>query len=198
MRPDKRREILAAATQLLVERGYPDVNLDAVCELAACSKSAIYGYFGSKEGLLLALVGEAAGSIAQAQHVLHLPNLAATEALRRYAELVLERALAADHVALLKAAIGIGARTPATVQHYRDVALATTNSALAQFLRTKTECGDLAVSDPATAAQQFHALVLEGQLLHALLEISPGSPAATAGSRIDDALALFMARYGPT
>ncbi|MGR9089294.1 MAG: TetR/AcrR family transcriptional regulator [Gammaproteobacteria bacterium] len=196
MRPDKRREILAAATRLIVARGYPEVSLDAVCENAACSKSAIYGFFGSKDGLLLALVGEAAGSIAQAQHALHLPNLDVRAALRRYAGLLLDRALSAEHVAILKAAIGVGARCPEPVQHYRDVALATTSSALAQFLAAKTMRGDLTVGDPVSAAQQFHALVFAGELLSAVVESNPAPLAADAAIRIEDAVDLFLARYG--
>lgn len=195
MRPDKRGSILAATKRLIAERGYSDVNLDAVCELAACSKSAIYACFGNKDGLLLALVDEAAGSIAQAQHALHLPNLDTTAALRRYAELVLERSLATSHVAIVQAAIGARARDPEPARRYGDVALATSASALAQFLAAKTASGELAVDDPPVAAQQFHGLVLGWELFAAVVDPEQALPAGSRGTRLDAAVDLFVGRY---
>jgi len=195
MRPEKRRSILEATKRLIAERGYSDVNLDAVCELAACSKSAIYAGFGNKDGLLLALVDEAAGSIAQAQHALHLPHLDTSAALRRYAELVLERALDTAHVAIVQAAIGARARDPEPARHYGEVALATSASALAQFLAAKTASGELAVDDPQVAAQQFHGLVLGWELFAAVVDPDRALPAASRDTRLDAAVDVFVARY---
>lgn len=197
MRPDRRGEILAAASRLIAERGYPDVSLEAVCEAAACSKSAIYDCFGNKHGLLLALVDNAAGTIAQAQYVLHLPNLEAPAALRRYAGLLLERALATEQLAVLRAAVGVGARHPEAARRFRDVALATTDSALAQFLGAKAASGELVINEPMIAAQQFHALVFTGELLGAVVDPGGSERRAGDGNRIEEAVDLFIACYGP-
>ena len=51
----RRRQILAAASSLIQEKGYGATSLDAVVERAGCSKSAIYEFFGGKEGLISAL-----------------------------------------------------------------------------------------------------------------------------------------------
>lgn len=195
MRGDKRGAILAAASELITERGYQGVNLDAVCERAACSKSAIYACFGGKDGLLLALVDEVAGLIAQAQYALHLPNLDTASALRRYAGLVLERALEPAHVAIVRAVIGAGGRDPEPARHYGDVALGATESALAQFLAAKTTNGELRVVDPLAAAQQFHGLVLGWELFAALVDSNRASPAASRAARLDAAVEQFVAAY---
>lgn len=198
MRADKRRAILDAANALIVERGYSGVNLDAVCERAACSKSAIYAAFGGKDGLLLALVDEVAGSIAQAQYTLHLPDLTASSALRRYAGLVLERAFEPTHVAIVKAVIGADAADLEPARRYGDVALATTESALAQFLAAKTASGELRIADPPAAARQFHGLVLGWELFAMLVDPDRGLPAAGHETRLDAAVELFVARYAGT
>ena len=198
MRGDKRRAILDAVGELITERGYSGVNLDAVCELAACSKSAIYSCFGGKDGLLLALVDEAAGAIAQAQYALHLPHLDAAAALRRYAELVIERACEPAHLAIVKAVLGADPRDPEPARRYGDVALAATESALAQFLAAKTVSGELAVADPLVAAQQFHGLVLGWELFAVLVDSNRGMPVAGRETRLDAAVELFVARYAPS
>lgn len=195
MRGDKRQAILAAASELTTERGYRGVNLDAVCERAACSKSAIYACFGDKDGLLLALVDDAAGVIAQAQYALHLPHLDAAAALRRYAGLVVERACEPAHLAIAKAVLGADPGDPGPARRYGDVALATTESALAQFLAAKTVSGELAVADPLVAAQQFHGLVLGWELFVVLVDSNRGLPDASREARLDAAVELFVARY---
>lgn len=48
--------ILAAADKLFLSRGYMPVSLDDVIALAGGSKSSICRYFGSKKGLLLAVI----------------------------------------------------------------------------------------------------------------------------------------------
>lgn len=195
MRADRRRAILDAASELIAERGYARVTLEAVCERAACSKSAIYAGFGDKAGLLLALVEEAAGAVAQAQYALHLPDQTVTAALRHYAGLVMARACEPAHLAIVKAVIGLEAGDSQVARRYGDVALAASESALSQFLAAQTAAGELAIADPYVAARQFHALVLGWDLLAALLAPVPATPAASRDTQLDAAVELFVACY---
>jgi AcrR family transcriptional regulator len=57
-RAQTRARLLAAARGVFAERGYNGASLDAVSEHAGCTKGALYHHFGSKEGLLLALLDE--------------------------------------------------------------------------------------------------------------------------------------------
>lgn len=54
--PNKRRDILAAATQLFAARPYHEVRLDDVAAAARVGKGTLYIYFSSKEELYLSLV----------------------------------------------------------------------------------------------------------------------------------------------
>jgi AcrR family transcriptional regulator len=54
--PDTRTAILGAARRLLEDRGYHGVGLDRIARAAGVSRQAVYLHFGSKAGLLLALV----------------------------------------------------------------------------------------------------------------------------------------------
>jgi AcrR family transcriptional regulator len=63
-RPDRRKlkgaasraRILEAATELFATRGYAATGLQEICRRAGIEKAALYWHFGSKEGLLAAVV----------------------------------------------------------------------------------------------------------------------------------------------
>ncbi|HEY5109843.1 MAG TPA: TetR/AcrR family transcriptional regulator [Acidimicrobiales bacterium] len=53
---DTRARLLAAAADLFAEQGIDAVSVDAVAEAAGRTSGSVYAHFGSKQGLLLALL----------------------------------------------------------------------------------------------------------------------------------------------
>jgi AcrR family transcriptional regulator len=53
---ETRTRLLAAAAELFAEQGIDAVSVDAVAEAAGRTSGAVYAHFGSKQGLLLALL----------------------------------------------------------------------------------------------------------------------------------------------
>ena len=51
-----RRRLLAAAMDLVCERGAAGTSVGAVCERAGAAKTALYWHFGNKEGIIYALL----------------------------------------------------------------------------------------------------------------------------------------------
>lgn len=51
-----RGDLLAAAEELIADRGFAAATLDAIADAAGVSKGALYHHFGSKDDLLLALL----------------------------------------------------------------------------------------------------------------------------------------------
>lgn len=49
---DKRRQIATVAAELFAERGFDATSIDDIVQRVGGSKSTIYSYFGSKDGLL--------------------------------------------------------------------------------------------------------------------------------------------------
>ncbi len=56
---DNRSNLLASALQLFASRGYDAVGVQEIVEAAGVTKPTLYHYFGSKQGLLDALLAEA-------------------------------------------------------------------------------------------------------------------------------------------
>jgi len=95
-RAETRARLLAAARHIFAERGYHAASLELVSERAGCTKGALYHHFGSKEGLLLALLDEhLAGRLAQARAPTGGPPSARMPFDREFALLFLEFVCAA-------------------------------------------------------------------------------------------------------
>jgi len=101
---DTKARILAAAEVLFVERGFSGTSLRAVTGAAGVNLAAVHYHFGSKEGLLHALLDQHAGPINQRRRdrLLAFEQKCAPEApsvediLRAFIEPALSRSRAAD------------------------------------------------------------------------------------------------------
>ena len=75
--------ILDVATREFADKGLSGARIDEIAAATATSKRMIYYYFGSKEGLYVAVLEEAYRRIRQIEAELHLEDLAPEAALRR-------------------------------------------------------------------------------------------------------------------
>lgn len=55
-RPEREAQLLEVAEQTFSERGFKSVSMDEIAERAQISKPVLYDHFGSKDGLLAAVV----------------------------------------------------------------------------------------------------------------------------------------------
>jgi AcrR family transcriptional regulator len=76
------QNILEVATQEFAAKGLTGARIDEIAELTRTSKRMIYYYFGSKEGLYIAVLEEAYRRIRSIENELHLEDLPPEEALR--------------------------------------------------------------------------------------------------------------------
>ena len=82
--PAKSRErILAAATSEFARHGLGGARVDRIAARSGANKRMLYYYFGSKEGLFLAVLEESYANIRQAERSLDLEHRDPREALRR-------------------------------------------------------------------------------------------------------------------
>src|SRR5690349_2343633 len=76
-----RRDIVAVATTEFAQRGYGGARVDAIAARTRTSKRMLYYYFGSKEGLYLAVLEGAYAAIRQQETTLDLEHQPPAEAL---------------------------------------------------------------------------------------------------------------------
>jgi AcrR family transcriptional regulator len=81
-----RQNILAVAREEFAEHGLSGARVDAIAARMSTTKRMIYYYFGSKDGLYLAVLEQAYTDIRQVEQALDLGSLSPTEAIRRMVE----------------------------------------------------------------------------------------------------------------
>ena len=79
-------EILEVATHEFADKGLSGARIDAIAAATRTSKRMIYYYFGSKDGLYLAVLEEAYRRMRSIEAALHLDDLAPVAALRKLVE----------------------------------------------------------------------------------------------------------------
>jgi AcrR family transcriptional regulator len=85
-----RGEILDAAAAEFAEQGYSGARVDEIAARIRTTKRMIYYYFGSKEGLWIAVLERAYARIRAAEQDLDVEHLEPLEAIRRLAELTFD------------------------------------------------------------------------------------------------------------
>ena len=78
-----RSDILDVATREFAEKGLAGARIDVIAEAMRTSKRMIYYYFGSKEGLYVAVLEEAYRRMREIEAGLHLDDLPPEDALRK-------------------------------------------------------------------------------------------------------------------
>ena len=85
--PDANRsEILEAATDEFSSRGFKGASMDAIAARTSTTRALINYYFGSKEGLYLAVLEGVYSEIRDAERLLDLDHLPPVDAIRRIIE----------------------------------------------------------------------------------------------------------------
>src|SRR3954452_17986660 len=85
-----RAEILEVATHEFADLGYAGARVDEIAAKTRTTKRMIYYYFGSKEGLYLAVLEQAYRRIRSLEQQLDVDDLEPIDALRQLAELTFD------------------------------------------------------------------------------------------------------------
>lgn len=161
------REIVDAALEVFLERGYAGASVDAVVERAGGSKETIYAHFGNKAGLLKAIIEQGAESLNEA---LDVPSDdSRIEAfLRGVAHSYLELILGHRTLALYRLVLAESGRMP----EIGDILYRTGPEALARRLADRLHTwqarGEIRVTDADKTAMVFFAMLRGDLQLRAL------------------------------
>lgn len=85
-----RAELLAVATEVFAEDGFSGARVDVIAERTRTTKRMIYYYFGSKEGLYLAVLEHAYRGIREAERAIDVRHTDPVSAMRELAELTFD------------------------------------------------------------------------------------------------------------
>ncbi|MET7935261.1 TetR/AcrR family transcriptional regulator [Streptomyces sp. NPDC005322] len=198
--PAKRQAILEAAVAVFLREGYARAGVDVIADEARVSKQTVYNHFGDKERLFIAAV-DGERERAAARFAADSPSAPERyddadirTALTAFGRRVLAVLLDERASALRRLVIAEVARHPALRPACAEGEPQQLVKYLAETFRRRTDRGELSVPDPATAAQQFVALLIQQGLYQSMYGTRPITDGDTAAI-CENAADLFVRAY---
>lgn len=193
----RRREIEAAAFELLAEKGYRSTSMLQIAKRAAASNQTLYAWYGNKQTLFQSLIEENAKAVKALLRGAVAGQTDAIEALRDLGPLLLafttgEKAIIMNRAAIADASeTGIlGAAIDTTA---RQEMIAMINEIMTQLIASGHFTGG---TEPSMAAETYISLLFgEVPLQQAMGRLAP-LDAATIAARSDRALELTLRLFG--
>ncbi len=208
--PAKRQAILEAAVAVFLREGYTRASVDVIADEARVSKQTVYNHFGDKERLFIAAVEEerervAAGFAAGSPDAPGPDGTGPAEAydggdartaLIHFGHRVLAVLLDERASALRRLVIAEVARHPSLRPACAEGEPQQLVTHLAEMLGRRTARGELTVPEPATAARQFVALIVQQGLYQSMYGTCPLAD-AQATAVCESAAELLVRAYRP-
>jgi AcrR family transcriptional regulator len=175
----KNEAILDATSDVIYERGLA-APLDEIARRACVSKQTIYNHYGSKAGLVRALIERRTKQIGAP---LDMPGADEhpEQALAAYARKLLETIAMERGIALFRLLIAAAAREAELASIMLPGGVRGTRVQLTSFLERETRAGRLAIANVGEAADFFAGMVISHHQVQALL----GLPSELSAERID-------------
>ncbi|MEU1949858.1 TetR/AcrR family transcriptional regulator [Streptomyces sp. NPDC059474] len=213
--PAKRQAILEAAVAVFLREGYTRASVDVIADEARVSKQTVYNHFGDKERLFIAAVEEERERVAAgfATGSPDAPGPDAPEpdgtepgeayddgdartALIHFGHRVLAVLLDERASALRRLVIAEVARHPSLRPACAEGEPQQLVTHLAELLGRRAARGELTVPEPATAARQFVALIVQQGLYQSMYGTCPLAD-AQAAAVCESAADLLVRAYRP-
>lgn len=155
-------ELIAAALELFVERGFAGTKLDDIAARAGVSKGTLYLYFASKEELFKAVIQQGImpvvnqGEEMLAQHDGDMRSLLCELIYRWWDEVVADTKLAA----ILKLIVSEAGNFPEVARYFYENVSKRVEDLLGAVLRRGIECGEFRPVDVVSAIDLISAPIM--------------------------------------
>jgi AcrR family transcriptional regulator len=188
----RRDEILEAATELFLEKGFSGYSIDDIIKRTGGSKRTIYKLFPCKQDLFGAI---AQGVVRKVLEPIEIPTLAGRpieDVLREFGENYIAVKTSSEFSKLYRSILTEAARFPDTCRCVFESGPAQVNAALAEVLAHYEARGDVAFTNRELAAEQFIAMLRTERMLAASLGIEPQPNKAVIRRHVANAVTTFL------
>lgn len=195
-RIERRNEILDAAIEILIERGYRETSMLAVARRANASKETLYNWFGDKSGLFEALIQRNAERL-QATIAPFLEGEGPVEDfLTDFGAALLGLLLSESGLAINRAAISEASRDMTLSRALERSGRGATFPLVINALRRYEKQGVLKMDDPVEAGEQFLGLLSRDLQVRALLGLQTQLDPTETRRRAQQATDAFLRIFG--
>lgn len=164
----RRVRLLEAAKQSLLEHGYSRTSIQQVVKQAGGSAATAYQLFGSKEGLLAAVLQHELDGVREAVFPPALLQQSVATALHELSVRLLAYALQPESAALYRLLVSECHRLPQLAESLQTAVDTQIHAPLEACLRQACERGELCIDDPRRAAamlgNQINGIAFQARL----------------------------------
>lgn len=197
--PKKVAQILPAARDLFLERGFEGMTMDMAASRAGVSKATLYVYFPSKEDLFAASIEEEAkrinAAVSRPFAELSASDEPIEQVLRKIARAYIDIFLSERTIAMQQSILGALPRFREIGRVIFGAGPVELTQQIADLLVAARDRGQLELDDPLIAAKQFMCQA-RGEFDFMGMLMLPRPDEETIERWIDASIDLFMTRYG--
>ena len=184
--------ILAAATEVFLEKGYRNARLSDIVARAGGSLATLYRAFGDKEGLVHAIMEESIRSFGEGLDILRDPGLPPERALPAAAERMVSEILSPARIVSHRIVIAEGLSFPALRDWFFEHGVAPAEQRLTEYFEREKSAGRLVLDSPAVAADRFYMMVFGGTIVRSVNGVVTGADIDQVRAQAREAVAIFL------
>jgi len=193
----RRRAILEAAFSVLMERGYAGASTLEIARRARVSKRELYAEFGSKSGMLQALIAATAQRMRLPLAAGEIGDRKSLETmLRRFGASALTELTRKPVVAINRLAVAEAGRSAELGRILERQGREPTRRALAEVMAKAKAAGLLGRGDPEAMAGHFFSLLMGDLMNRLLLGVIEPPSAKEIARRAEAATSALLALHG--
>jgi len=189
----RRRAMMDAAWQILLERGFSGLTLNDVISQSGGSRTTLYEAFGGKDGLIAAVMTERCMEFSAELHISLESDLPPRDALTDFATKLAKKILSEEAVRFTKILFTEGHHFTPMVEKFMKVGPDSTRARLAKYLQRQHDLGHIVIDDPEHYAEMFESMVTGGWQKQILKLVKlPQYTDAEIRQRVTRAVDIFM------
>ncbi len=168
----RQNEILKAATDLFLERGYESVSVDAIVERTGGSKTTVYSYYGGKEALFIASIEALTAEMLKPMCRFQVADLSPEEGLAIVGRQFLVTLACPRGIALFHTVLAHSRQFPGLAEAFYAAGPKIFKRLVSQTMAHWQNQGLLRCGKPELLTEQFVSLVLGGWNMQMLLGLA--------------------------
>ena len=191
----KRVQIIEAAVAEFQDKGFAAASMDRISAAAEVSKRTVYKHFESKENLFRSIVTVLSDRIADSLNIQYRQGVPIRDQLTDLAWAEGRLLISPDVMAMARMIVSETLRNPELAAETQGKIDST--SAITEMMRAATEDGQLQMSDPDAAAEEFLALIKAKAFWPVLFGADIVTETEMANI-VDSCVTMILSRYGRT
>ena len=192
----KYADVIAGAREVFLRDGFEGASVDDIARAAGVSKATLYSYFADKRVLFQDVARNEFEVIANRATQSIDRSAPARQVLTQAAFAIISYNTSPMGISFYRMCLAEAERFPDIGKAYYENGAEVAHREISAFLKEAHARGELQIDDPLRAAKVFLALCRSDLHIRLLLAVTDKVQTGETGAIVDDAVTMFLARFG--